>query len=190
MANALDENVLAAKNAAKWWWRTLGSVVTGLSLFSLLVRYGALDLHGLVAIVHANYVALRDLFFWPIELLVQQFWPAWSIAEDFRDLLLGCSAFIAISTRTGVQVGSGVLSVVAFVLLGFCSVLIVASVFSDPSSGIAARLFGLFMGGLLFLMFAGPAAYEMDRRAAVAYAVNTVACLTVTAALLLLNSVA
>lgn len=190
-----DANLGATFN---WWWIVGGSLITGLSLFSLVATLGEIGVNGVVALVHEQYVRVRDVAFIPVTQAVRSFVPDWEITPAMRDVSLALSVFLAVVFRSvvqarqrGVATLSAVLTipVLTFILGAFVyNVLPSLTAFTRDVATLTGALIGIlaFVGVAAFVLLRQPAA---DKYVIKTFALNALACSGVAALLLLLNAV-
>lgn len=84
------------RNVALFWWVTLGSLATGLSVVSLVKTYFQRDVSGIIGIVLAKYAQMRDLIFDGIDLVL----PDWHLSSALRTLVIVALLFVSVTVRT------------------------------------------------------------------------------------------
>ena len=189
-----DANVGATFN---WWWIVGGGVISGLSLFSLVTTLNDIGLNGVVALVHEQYVRVRDVAFTPIVWAVRSFAADWQITPQMHDVAFALSVFLAVmfrsviqARRIGLATVAGVLTIpiLSFIVLGFAynawSILI--EIGRDAASVIGVLFIILVVAVFGFVIVRQPAA---ERYVITTFALNALACAVVAAVLLLLNAV-
>lgn len=79
-----------------FWWVTIGSLFTGVSVVALIDTFHKLGLSGVVGLIISQYSRFRDLLFDNMEYFV----PAFHLSTEARTLLLGIIIFAGVSIRT------------------------------------------------------------------------------------------
>lgn len=95
MTDSVELEQHQTRSILNWWWITGGALVTGLSLFSLVISIADIGLNGIVSRVHEQYVFWRDLFFLPIVWIVEKLLPSVRIDAIAKDIFVAWVIFIS-----------------------------------------------------------------------------------------------
>lgn len=169
-----------------FWWVALGAILSGTSLFSLIVTYRDFGLTGVAALVHEQYTAIRDIIFDNLELWL----PLPHLLPYQRAALIGLAVLVGVLTRTYVLLSRRVATpALALTLMPtlFCVVLLIGVVGNSIKDNGLGNAIGFTVVvailPLIVAFFSAPAL----RLALRLLLLNTAACVLVAVALLALG---
>lgn len=186
-----------------FWQLVVGSIFTGLSVFSLYVRLRQVGLYGVVNSVHEQYEWLRDTVFAP----VQAIFPFLRMTPSLKTFLLLMLIFVALALRTAFMVRRSVggsmadnatavfifffLGAIAFLTIFACGLFFWSNwaEFYNLDIGASLAIAAFVLGPLLMCApFIGLARDPETRLIIQLGAANAAACVFWTVALLALNA--